>query len=115
NYIRMSHVNTLDTLAGSLVHIAGMAERRVLQLLAATDPEAHLRPHLSPSPGLHSGLMITQYTAAACVNEMIGLATPASVANIPTCAGMEDYNSFGPRSAAKARRSIELCARVIAI
>jgi histidine ammonia-lyase len=105
----------LDTLAIALVPIAGMAERRVFNLLAASDPEAQLRPHLSPSPGLHSGLMITQYTAAACVNEMIGLATPASVSNIPTCAGMEDYNSFGPRSAAKARRSVELCARVIAI
>ncbi len=105
----------MDTLAIALVPLAGMAERRVFNLLAASDPETHLRPHLSPSPGLHSGLMITQYTAAACVNEMIGLSMPASVSNISTCAGMEDYNSFGPRSVAKARRCIELCARVVAI
>ncbi len=115
NFHGMPLAIPLDALAIALVPIAGMAERRVFHLLAASDPEAHLRPHLSPSPGLHSGLMITQYTAAACVNEMIGLATPASVVNVPTCAGMEDYNSFGPRAAAKARRSVELCARVVAI
>ena len=49
------------------------------------------------------------------MNELAGLATPASVTNIPTCAGMEDYNSFGPRSAAKARHGLELAARVVAI
>src|SRR6185436_6480652 len=42
-------------------------------------------------------------------------ATPASVANISTSAGMEDYNSFGPRAAAKARRALELVQRVVAI
>ncbi|TVQ61392.1 MAG: histidine ammonia-lyase [Phycisphaerales bacterium] len=105
----------LDTLAIALSHVAGVSERRVYYILSASDEQNPLNPHLSPQPGLHSGLMIAQYTAAACVNEMMGLATPASVANIPTSAGMEDYNSFGPRSAAKARRSLELCANVVAI
>ncbi|MEO1512980.1 MAG: aromatic amino acid lyase, partial [Planctomycetota bacterium] len=88
--------------------------RRLYYLVSARDPELQLRPFLSPRPGLHSGYMIVQYTAAAMCNELIGLATPASVSNIPTCAGMEDYNSFGPRAAAKAARAIDLTRRVLA-
>lgn len=105
----------LDYLSIALCHLAGISERRIYLMTGAFDPESHLKPFLAPQPGLQSGLMIAQYAAAACVNEMIGLATPASVANIPTCAGMEDYNSFGPRAAAKARRSLELAQRVVAI
>ena len=41
--------------------------------------------------------------------------TPATVSNVPTCAGMEDYNSFGPRAAAKARQALERCRDVVAI
>ena len=59
--------------------------------------------------------MIPQYAAAACVNELVGLANPASVANVPTCAGTEDYNSYGPRSAAKARRAVELAEHVVSV
>jgi histidine ammonia-lyase len=59
--------------------------------------------------------MIAQYVAAACCNELIGLATPASVANIPTSAGMEDYNSMGATSANKARRALERVADVVSI
>src|SRR5690606_35882344 len=62
-----------------------------------------------------SGYMIVQYSAAAMCNELIGLATPASVANLSTCANMEDYNSFGPRAAAKAARAVELARSIIAI
>ena len=105
----------LDVMAIGLAHIAGIAERRVYFTLAATDPENHLHAHLAPHPGVESGFMVTQYTAAAACNELIGLSAPASVANLPTCAGTEDYNSFGPRSAAKARRAVELARTVVAI
>ncbi|MCC6676536.1 MAG: histidine ammonia-lyase [Phycisphaerales bacterium] len=115
NFHGMPLAIPLDTLTIALSHIAGIAERRVFLMLAAFDSEMQLRPYLSPSPGLHSGLMIAQYTAAACCNEIIGLAGPASVANIPTSAGMEDYNSFGPRAAAKAARATELARLVVAI
>jgi histidine ammonia-lyase len=115
NFHGMPLALPLDYLAIALCHLAGISERRTYLITGAFEPESHLKPFLAPRPGLQSGLMIAQYTAAACVNEMIGLATPASVANIPTCAGMEDYNSFGPRSAAKARRSLELARRVLAI
>lgn len=115
NFHGMPVAIPLDLLAIALSHIAGIAERRIDQMLSAHDPETHLRPFLSPKPGLHSGLMIVQYTAAAMCNEMAGLATPASVVNIPTSAGIEDYNSFGPRGAAKASRAMDLCERVVAI
>ncbi|MEZ6212056.1 MAG: aromatic amino acid lyase [Phycisphaerales bacterium] len=115
NFHGMPVAIPMDTLAIALSHIAGIAERRVYLLLSAGDPQNPVPAHLSPVPGLHSGLMITQYTAAACCNELVNIANPASVANIPTCAGMEDYNSFGPRACAKARRGVELCAQVVAI
>lgn len=105
----------LDMLALPIAHVAGIAERRVYHMLSVFDPHSELRAFLSPKPGLQSGLMIVQYAAAAMCNELIGLANPASVANLSTCAGMEDYNSFGPRSAAKAARGVDLCRSVVAI
>lgn len=115
NFHGMPVALPLDILAIAVAHVAGISERRTFAMLAAADPEAHLTAYLSPKPGLHSGYMIAQYTAAACCNEIVGLAAPASVVNIPTSAGIEDYNSFGPRSAAKAARAMELARYVIAV
>lgn len=115
NFHGMPLAIPLDTLAIAIAHVAGISERRIYLMLAAQDPEAHLTAYLSPKPGLHSGYMIAQYTAAACCNEIIQLAGPSSVANIPTSAGMEDYNSFGPAAAKKARRALDLAESVIAI
>src|SRR5690606_18708198 len=115
NFHGMPLAIPLDVLTVSLAHLAGISERRVYLMLAAQDPEAHLTAYLSPKPGLHSGYMIAQYTAAACCNEIIQAAGPASVANIATSAGMEDYNSFGPTAAKKARRALSLAENVVAI
>lgn len=115
NFHGMPLAIPLDVLALAIAHVAGISERRIYLMLAAQDPEAHLTAYLSPQPGLHSGYMIAQYTAAACCNEIIQLAGPASPANIPTSAGMEDYNSFGPASAKKARRALDLAESVVAI
>lgn len=115
NFHGMPLAIPLDTLTIALAHVAGISERRTFAMLAASDPASGLTPYLAPKPGLQSGLMIAQYTAAACCNEIIGLATPASVANISTSAGIEDYNSFGPRAAAKAARALELTRSVVAI
>ena len=115
NFHGMPLAMQMDTLAIALAPIGGIAERRIYYILSASDSENPLNAHLSPKPGLHSGLMIVQYTAAACCNELITLAAPACVANIPTSAGMEDYNSFGPRSAAMARQAVEMCVQVVAI
>ncbi|QYK49223.1 MAG: histidine ammonia-lyase [Phycisphaeraceae bacterium] len=115
NFHGMPLAVPLDVATIGISHIAGISERRTFWMLSAFDAESHLRPYLSPEPGLNSGLMIAQYTAAALCNEIIGLATPASVANIVTSAGIEDYNSFGPRAAAKARRAADLAMHVVAI
>ncbi|MFG0284807.1 MAG: histidine ammonia-lyase [Phycisphaerales bacterium JB039] len=115
NFHGMPIAIPLDAMAISVAHVAGVSERRVFTMLAAADPESHLTPYLAHKPGLQSGLMIAQYTAAACCNEITQLASPATVINLPTSAGMEDYNSFGPRSAAKLRRSLRLAENVIAI
>ncbi len=115
NFHGMPLAIPLDTLAVAITHIAGISERRIFWLLSAFDAESHLKPYLAVDPGVNSGLMIAQYTAAACCNEAIGLCNAASVANVVTSAGQEDYNSFGPRSAAKARRVIDLTRHVVAI
>ncbi len=115
NFHGMPLALALDTAILAMTYLGGIAERRVYYLLAASDAENHLHPHLSPVPGLHSGLMIAQYVAAACQNELIGLATPASVSSIPTSAGMEDYNSMGATSALKARRALERLRQIVAI
>lgn len=115
NFHAMPLAIPLDTLAISISHIAGISERRTFWILSAREPESGLHPYLAPHPGIECGLMIAQYTAAACCNELIGLATPASVANIATSAGIEDYNSFAPRAAAKAERALTLAEKVVAI
>jgi len=115
NFHGMPIALPLDTLALVAAHAAGISERRTYLMLSAMDPDYRLTPYLTREPGVQSGLMIAQYTAAACCNEIIGLCTPATVSNIPTSAGIEDYNSFGPRAAAKARRAIELARHVVAI
>jgi histidine ammonia-lyase len=115
NFHGMPLAIPLDTLTIALSHVAGISERRTFAMLAASDPVSGLTPYLAPKPGLQSGLMIAQYTAAACCNEIIGLANPASVANLSTSAGIEDYNSFGPRAAAKAERALHLTRHVVAI
>lgn len=115
NFHGMPLAIALDTLSIAVAHIAGIAERRINWLLTASDGENPVNPYLSPQPGLHSGLMITQYTAAACCNEIQTLATPASVANISTSAGIEDYNSMGATVAHQARAATDLATTVVAI
>jgi histidine ammonia-lyase len=115
NFHGMPLALALDTLKIALVPIAGIAERRINWLLTASDSENPVNVYLSPQPGLHSGLMIAQYTAASCCNEMQTLAAPASVGNIPTSAGIEDYNSMGATAAHQTRAAIALAINVIAI
>jgi len=81
----------------ALTELASISERRSARLV-----DAHLSglpPFLSDEPGLRSGLMIVQYTAAALVNELQTLAHPASVDSIPTSANQEDHVSMGATGA----------------
>jgi histidine ammonia-lyase len=102
----------LDHLALALCELASFSERRTYALLSPS--YAELPPFLSPRPGLSTGLMITQYAAAALVNECQVLAHPAGAGSIPTSAGQEDFNSMGAAAALKARQVVENCAQVIA-
>jgi len=105
----------LDLLAIVLAQIAGFSERRAFLLLSAWEPEMHLTPFLTPQPGVQSGLMIAQYTAAALIAEIRALAQPASIASLPTSAGMEDWNSMGATAALQAQQALELSRHVVAI
>lgn len=115
NFHGMPIAIPLDVLSIAISHIAGISERRTFWLLSAFEKESELPHYLTSTPALNSGLMIAQYTAAAACNEIITLTSPASPANISTSAGIEDYNSFGPRAAAKARRALDLATSVVAI
>ena len=87
----------LDHLALALCELASFSERRTYALLSPS--YAELPPFLSPRPGLSTGLMITQYAAAALVNECQVLAHPAGAGSIPTSAGQEDHVSMAPIAA----------------
>jgi histidine ammonia-lyase len=82
-----------DFLKAAMAEIASISERRSYLLL--NGEERGLPLFLSRKPGLESGLMIAQYTAAALVSESKGLAFPSSVDSIPTSAGQEDHVSMG--------------------
>ncbi len=104
-----------DVLATGLCTLGNISERRANYLLSGRCellPEALVPP--SVKAGLHSGLMIVQYTAAALVAELRQLASPASVQNVPTGADFEDVVSMSLAAALKARRCVELLARVLA-
>jgi histidine ammonia-lyase len=104
----------LDFLAVALAELADVSERRVDRLL---DPALNhdLPPFLTPDPGLNSGLMLTQYTAAALVSECKVLAHPASVDSIPTSGNQEDHVSMGWTAGLKLRRVVANVRRVLAI
>lgn len=106
----------LDMMAIALAQLASFSERRIFSLMGPHDWDEGGAPlFLTPNPGLNSGLMITQYAAAALVNEIKILAHPASIDSIPTSANMEDFVSMGVTSAHKLRRVIEQTQQVVAI
>src|SRR5690606_30032793 len=74
-----------------------------------------LPPFLAHEPGVDSGLMIAQYTAAALVSECRRLAVPASVDNVPTSAMQEDHVSLGWSAARKLRTALAHLGRVLAV
>jgi histidine ammonia-lyase len=115
NFHGMPLAISLDIARMAICHVAGIAERRVFWVLSGIDSHNQVPPYLAQDPGLHSGLMIAQYTAAALCNELQVLAHPASPGNISTSAGIEDYNSMGATAALLAMQSMELTRNVIAI
>jgi histidine ammonia-lyase len=103
-----------DFLAIAMTDLASIAERRIDRHL---DPaRSHgLPPFLAADPGVDSGLMLAQYSAAALVADCRRLAVPASVDSIPTSAMQEDHVAMGWAAARKLRPIIDNATRVVAI
>ncbi len=96
----------LDFLAIAVAELANISERRVEQLVNPA-LSSGLPPFLAPDPGLNSGFMILQVTAAALINENKVLCHPASVDSIPSSANREDHVSMGMTSANKAAAVVQ--------
>lgn len=103
----------MDFLAIALSEIANISERRIERLVNPL--LSGLPAFLTNNPGLNSGLMIAQYTAASLVSENKVLAHPASVDSIPTSANKEDHVSMGTISARKCKQVLYNTENVIAI
>jgi histidine ammonia-lyase len=104
----------LDYLAIALTNLATMSERRIDRLVNP-DLNQGLPPFLSPDPGVHSGYMMAQVTAAALASECKVLSHPASVDTIPTDGGKEDVVPMAMGAATKLRRVVRNVQHVLAI
>ncbi|MCU0441850.1 MAG: histidine ammonia-lyase [Bacteroidia bacterium] len=102
----------LDFLAIALAELGSISERRTYQLISG---QRGLPPFLATNPGLHSGMMIPQYTAASIVSQSKQLCTPASVDSIVSSNGQEDHVSMGANAATKCLRVVNNTERVLAI
>ena len=102
-----------DQVAIALATLGGISERRVEQM---TNPLTSMLPaFLTPEPGLNSGFMIAQVTAAALTSENKALATPHSVDSISTSGNQEDYVSMGMSGARRLNRMLTNLRHTIAI
>ncbi len=103
----------LDVLAIALTTLAGVSERRV-ECLVNPDLSQGLPAFLTQNPGVQSGFMMVQVSAASIVAECRTLCVPASVQSIPTDANQEDFVPMGMAAAWKARRIMANAQRVVA-
>jgi histidine ammonia-lyase len=102
-----------DQVAIALATLSGISERRVEQM---TNPLTSMLPaFLTPDPGLNSGFMIAQVTAAALTSENRALATPHSVDSISTSGNQEDYVSMGMSGARRLERMLHNLRHILAI
>src|SRR5213079_1966054 len=104
----------LDVLGIALATLAGLAERRI-ERVVNPDLSSGLPAFLAHDPGLESGFMTAQISAAALVAECRVLATPASVQSIPTEGNQEDVVPMGMTAAWKAGRILANAERIVAI
>lgn len=102
----------MDFLAIAVSELANISERRIYKLVSGT---RGLPSFLVANPGVNSGFMITQYTAASVVSLNKSLATPSSVDSIPSSQGQEDHVSMGANAAIKLYKVVLNTERVLAI
>lgn len=103
---------SLDFLGIAMAELGSISERRTYQLVAGL---RELPPFLVKKPGLNSGFMIPQYTAASIVSQNKQLATPASVDSIVSSNGQEDHVSMGANAATKCLQIVNNLERILAI
>ena len=102
-----------DQIAVAVATLGGICERRIEQM---TNPLTSMLPaFLTPEPGLNSGFMITQVTAAALTSENKALAAPHSVDSISTSGNQEDYVSMGMSGARRLARMLLNLRHIVAI
>ena len=103
---------SLDFLAIALAELGNISERRTYQLISGS---RDLPNYLVANPGINSGMMIPQYTAASLVSQNKQLCTPASVDSIVSSNGQEDHVSMGANAATKAYRVVNNVYSILAI
>lgn len=103
---------SLDFLAIALAELGSISERRTYQLISGA---RDLPNYLVANPGINSGLMIPQYTAASLVSQNKQLCTPASIDSIVSSNGQEDHVSMGANAATKAYRIVNNLYSILAI
>jgi histidine ammonia-lyase len=103
---------SLDFLAIALAELGSISERRTYQLISGS---RDLPNYLVANPGINSGMMIPQYTAASLVSQNKQLCTPASVDSIVSSNGQEDHVSMGANAATKAYRVVNNVYSILAI
>jgi histidine ammonia-lyase len=102
----------LDFLSIALAELGNISERRTYQLISGS---RDLPNYLVANPGINSGLMIPQYTAASLVSQNKQLSTPASVDSIVSSNGQEDHVSMGANAATKTYRIVQNLYSILAI
>ena len=102
----------MDFLAIAMSELSNISERRIYRLVSGT---RGLPSFLVANPGVNSGFMITQYTAASVVSLNKSLAMPSSVDSIPSCQDQEDHVSMGANAAIKLYKVVLNTERVLAI
>jgi histidine ammonia-lyase len=113
NFHGQSLALAFDTLRLVLADLGAISERRTFRLVSPS-LNGELPPFLTARPGVSSGYMIVQYTAAALVAELRALAHPVSVDNVPTSDNQEDHVSMGMTGALLSLDAAERLETVIA-
>lgn len=102
----------MDFLAIAVAELGNISERRIYKIISGARDLPHF---LVANPGLNSGFMIPQYTAASIVSQSKGLCWPASCDSIPSSQGQEDHVSMGSNAATKLWKVVQNTERVLAI
>ena len=102
----------MDFLAIAIAELGNISERRIYRIISGARGLPHF---LVAKPGLNSGFMIPQYTAASIVSQSKGLCWPASCDSIPSSQGQEDHVSMGSNAATKLWKVVQNTERILAI